>query len=76
MKENEVNFKPVVIMITGPRLGRTLQRLQRAQAVIGMVRDAADGTGDPHHEQWSDSLTLACEELDRLFDDLVFGPRR
>jgi hypothetical protein len=63
------------IVYSATALGQKLQRFHRAQSVLGMVKDGLDGLDGPQYEQWADALSLAGQELDRLFDSLVYGKR-
>ena len=76
MKEKEeVNFQPTILVYSATILGQTLKKIHRAQSMIDTVRDSMHVSADPRRDQWADVLTVACEELDRLFDDLTVGKR-
>ncbi len=75
MEGREMQFEPAKITYAATVLGQNLMRLHRTQSILAMVKDGLHNSADPRRDLWTDVLTVAHEELDRLFDDLTVGKR-
>ena len=55
-----------------PLLGVVLKRFSRAMSVVELVEKEVDQLSGPEAEVLADTLQLAREELETVFNDLAF----